>query len=102
MEQTLNKEVIKKLKQKKYHVPIIGHFADKSILFNSIVQASEVTGIPYHMIFENAIGKIKSASVPGSSSKTYWEYENGIHYIKYQSHYIRHRQSYKRLTGFNG
>ena len=96
MEQILNKEVIKKLKEKKYNVPVIGHFADKSVLFNSILQASEATKIPYHLIFECAIGKIKSAH------NTLWEYKNGIHFLRYHAQHIRHRQTYKRLTGFNG
>ena len=99
---TINKGVFKKLRQKKYNVPVIGHFKDKSILFKSIIQASNITGIPYNLIFENAIGKIKSATNPKTLCKSYWEYENGIHYIKYVSHYIRHRESYSRTTGFNG
>ena len=96
MEQILNKKVIEKRKQKKYNVPIIGHFADKSVLFNSIIQASDATGIPYHLIFECAIGKIVTAH------NTIWEYKNGIHYIKYKAQSIRHKRNYKRLTGFNG
>jgi hypothetical protein len=102
MEQVVNDGVLKKLKQKKYNVPIIGHFSDKSILFSSIIQASNITGIPYHLIFDNAIGKIKSASRVGFLNKSYWEFENGVHYLKYKSHDIRHKSNYKRITGFNG
>lgn len=82
--------------KKKYNLPIIGHFRDKSIRFDSIVQAHEATGINYHLIFENAIGKIRSAM--GS----YWEYENGAHWLKYRAQYIRKKNNYMRIIGFNG
>lgn len=92
----INKAVKRRINQKKYNVPVIGHFANKSIRFNSILQASELLGIPYHMIFEAAVGKIKKAK------GIYWEYENGAHYIKYKAFYIRHLDNYKRLIGFDG
>ena len=96
MEKILNKKVIERLKQKKYNVPVIGHFADKSVLFNSILQASEATKISHHLIFECAIGKITAAQ------NTVWEFKNGIHFLKYHVQHIRSTQNYKRMTGFNG
>lgn len=92
----VNEQHKRKVQQKKYNVPIIGHFADRSIRFDSILQASEVTKVPYHMIFECAVGKIKKAH------NTYWEFENGVDYLRYKAFYIRHQENYKRLTGFNG
>lgn len=83
-------------KEMKYNLPVIGHFADKSVRFNSIIEASEFTGINYHLIFENAIGKIKSAK------GTTWEYENGVHWLKYKAQYIRQQDRYTRYIGFNG
>ena len=39
-------ELIKrKLSQKKYHLPVIGHFAEKSVQFENIIEASRVTGL---------------------------------------------------------
>jgi hypothetical protein len=91
------KEISAEVKrQQKYNLPVIGHFADKSVRFESINQACRVTGISNHLIFESAIGKIKSAK------GTLWEYENGMHWLKYKAQYIRQQKSYMRLTGFNG
>ncbi|MBN1951503.1 MAG: hypothetical protein JW801_09880 [Bacteroidales bacterium] len=72
-----------KRKLKRYHIPVIGHFANKSIRFNSILEAEEITGISYSLIFEACIGKIYKAR------NVYWEFENGTHYLKYKSHYLR-------------
>ena len=98
----INEGVIKKMAQKKYNIPIIGHFADKSIRFNSILQASKLTGIPYHLIFEAAIGKIRSANRPGYLCRSMWEFENGKDWLKYKAYYIRHLRKYTRQIGFNG
>ena len=92
----MNKKTIEELKEKKYNLPVIGHFSNKSIRFNSIIEASQRTGINYHLIFEAVIGKIKSAK------NTHWEYENGVHWLKYKAQYIRQQDNYMRLTGFNG
>lgn len=78
-----NKATILKRMQKKYHLPVIGHFADKSVRFNSILEAEKFTGINYQLIFEACIGKIRN------TKGVYWEYENGAHYIKYKSFYKR-------------
>ena len=34
-----------KQSQRKYHLPVIGHFADRSVRFESILHASRATGI---------------------------------------------------------
>jgi hypothetical protein len=77
----------KKFEQKKFHLPVIGHFADRSVKFNSILPT---------MIFEACIGKIFKAR------NTYWEYVKGNHYIKYKAYYINAQESYTRVGGFNG
>jgi hypothetical protein len=92
----VNKETLRKLSENKYNLPVIGHFTDRSVRFDSIRQASQITGINYHLIFESAIGKIKSAQ------GILWEYEDGKHWLKYKAQYIRQQQNYMRLTGFNG
>ncbi len=102
MKNFVNRGTKKKMSQRKYHLPIIGHFADRSIRFNSIIEAAEYTGLSYHLIFEAAIGKIKYVSRPGTMMVTYWEYENGVDWLRYKAYYIRHLQSYTRYVGFNG
>ena len=92
----LNEKVIQKRAQKKYHVPVIGHFADRSVLFNSIIEAEKATGINYTLIFEACVGKIFKAK------NVLWEFAKGNHYIKYKAYYINAHQSYKRTGGFNG
>lgn len=72
-----------KRKLKRFTVPVIGHFANKSIRFNSILEAEQITGISYTLIFEACVGKIYKAR------NVYWEFENGTQYLKYKSHYIR-------------
>jgi len=73
----------KKRSKKRFHIPVIGHFADRSIRFKSILDAERITGISYILIFESCIGKIHKAR------NVYWEFERGNHYIKYKSHYLR-------------
>lgn len=92
----MNEKTRKELREKKYNLPVIGHFADKDVRFNSIIQAAQITGISYHLIFESVIGKIKSAK------GTLWEYENGAHWLRYKAQYIRKQNNYMRLTGFDG
>lgn len=92
----MNQQVTKELSKKKYNLPVIGHFADKSVRFESIIEAAKITGISYHLIFEAAINKIKSAK------SVQWEYENGAHWLKYKSQYVRQQHNYMKLTGFNG
>lgn len=85
-----------KRSQKKYHLPVIGHFADRSVRFDSILGASKATGIHYTLIFEACIGKIYKAK------NVIWEFEKGNHYIRYKAFYINVRDSYSRQVGFNG
>ena len=75
-----------KRKKKRYNIPVVGHFADKSIRFNSILEAEAITGISYTLIFESCIGKLHKAR------NVYWEFEKGNHYIKYKAHYVRATQ----------
>jgi hypothetical protein len=87
----MNAKVIQKRSQKKYHVPVIGHFADKSVRFASIVDAERVTGINYNLIFEACIGKIYRAG------NAFWEFEKGNHYIKYKAYYLRALEKVREL-----
>ena len=87
----------KKRAQKKYSLPVIGHFADRSVEFKSIMEAEQITGISYSLIFEACIGKIYKAK------NVHWEFKKGNHYIKYKAFYINaHEGNYKRVGGFNG
>ena len=79
----MNPRTNNKRTHKKYNIPVIGHFADKSIRFNSILEAERYTGINYTLIFEACIGKLYKAR------NVYWEFEKGQHYIKYKSYYVR-------------
>jgi hypothetical protein len=81
-EMTIDSE--KKRKQKRFNIPVIGHFADKSIRFHSIIEAEHITGITYTLIFEACVGKIYKAR------NVYWEFENGAHYIHYKAFYVRY------------
>jgi hypothetical protein len=87
----MNDKVVQKRSQRKYHVPVIGHFADKSIRFGSIVDAERVTGINYNLIFEACIGKIYRAG------NALWEFEKGNHYIKYKAYYLRALEKVREL-----
>ena len=93
---TISKAIMKKRAQKKYHLPVIGHFADRSVEFKSILEAEQVTGINYTLIFEACIGKIYKAK------NVHWEFKKGNHYIKYKAYYINAQDSYTRVGGFNG
>ena len=79
----MNPKTNNKRTHKKYNIPVIGHFADKSIRFNTILEAERFTGINYTLIFEACIGKLYKAR------NVYWEFEKGQHYIKYKSYYVR-------------
>jgi len=87
-------KIKKKMKQKKYNLPVIGHFADRSVLFKSILQAYEATNIHYTLIFEACIGKIHTAG------NAVWEYQKGNHYIKYKAYYINHLDKFTRFSSF--
>ena len=76
----------KKRRQKRFNVPVIGHFANRSIRFNSILEAEVITGISYTLIYEACVGKIYKAR------NVFWEFENGAHYIHYKAFYIRYKQ----------
>ena len=82
----MSNNINNKRTRKKYHLPVIGHFADKSVRFNSIIEAEKATGINYNLIFEACIGKIYKAG------KVYWEYEKGNHFLRYKAYYIRARK----------
>jgi len=92
----IRKAIARKRKQKKYNLPIIGHFADRSIEFKSILEAEAVTGIHYTLIFEACIGKIFKAK------GAIFEFKKGNHYIKYKAYYINAQEKYTRHIGFNG
>ena len=92
----VNDGSVKKRIQKKYHLPVIGHFADRSVEFKNIIEAEEITGINYTLIFEACIGKIFKAK------NVHWEFKKGNHYIKYKAFYINAQESYSRVGGFNG
>ncbi len=79
----MNKKTNLKRSQKRFNVPVIGHFSNRSIRFNSIIEAEEYTNISYTLIYEACVGKIYKAR------NIYWEFENGAHYIKYKAHYLR-------------
>lgn len=92
-----NRKSFEKRMQKKYQLPVIAHFADKSIEFNSILQAESVTGIHYTLIFEACIGKIFK------TKNVIFEYKKGNHYIKYKARYVNAQAgNFKRKVGFNG
>jgi hypothetical protein len=92
----INEGAMKKRAQKKYSLPVIGHFADRSVEFKSILEAEQVTGINYTLIFEACIGKIYKAK------NVHWEFKKGNHYIKYKAFYINAQDNYTRVGGFNG
>ncbi len=89
----MNLRTKRKRMQKKYNLPVIGHFADKSIRFNSILEAEKVTGINYALIFNACVGKVYKAK------NVYWEFEKGTHYIKYKAYYIRATEKTREITG---
>ena len=82
----MNERLNAKKKTKRYNIPVIGHFANRTVRFNTILEAEFYTGISYTLIFEACVGKIYKAR------NVYWEYENGAHYIKYKAHYLRARR----------
>lgn len=85
-----NKLALKR-SQKKYNVPVIGHFSDKSVRFRTILEAEHLVGINYNLIFEACIGKIYRAG------NVFWEFEKGNHYIKYKAYYLRAKEKIKEL-----
>jgi len=85
--------VLLKRRQKKYNVPVIGHFGDKSVRFNSILDAERIVGINYNLIFEACIGKVYRAG------NVYWEFEKGNHYIKYKAYYLRAMEKIREIEG---
>lgn len=89
----MNLRTSRKRHHKRYNVPVIGHFNDHSIRFNSILEADRVTGISYTLIFESCIGKIYKAR------NVYWEFEKGNHYIRYKAHYIRISEQLAEVSG---
>lgn len=92
----MNKGVLVKRSKLRFNIPVIGHFADRSIRFNSIIEAEKVTGITYTLIFESCIGKINKAR------NVLWEFENGRYYIKYKAHYMRQTAKLLEEGGAHG
>jgi hypothetical protein len=78
--------VDRKRSYKRYNLPVIGHFADRSIRFNTILEAERITGISYTLIFESCIGKLHKAR------NVFWEFEKGNHFLRYKAHYMRLQQ----------
>lgn len=91
----MSSNLIRKRGQKKFNVPVIGHFGDKSVRFKSIIQAEHLIGINYNLIFEACIGKIYRAG------NVFWEFEKGNHYIKYKAYYLRAQEKIKELEIHN-
>jgi hypothetical protein len=89
-----NRALIKR-GQRKYNLPVIGHFGDKSVRFSNILQAEHLLGINYNLIFEACIGKIYRAG------NVYWEFEKGNHYIRYKAYYLRAKEKIKELENKN-
>jgi hypothetical protein len=87
----MSDKISRKRAGKKYNVPVIGHFADKSVRFSSIIEAERVTGINYNLIFEACIGKVYKAG------KVYWEYEKGNHFLRYKAFYLRAQKNNSEL-----
>lgn len=88
---TAMNRLIMKRRQKKYNVPVIGHFGDKSVRFRTILEAERLIGINYNLIFEACIGKVYRAG------NVFWEFEKGNHYIKYKAYYLRAQEKIKEL-----
>jgi hypothetical protein len=91
-----NKQTIKYRQHQKFNVPVIGHFGDKSIRYNSIIEAEKLTGINYYNIFDACIGRIWMVGMG------HWEYENGRYWIKYKAKQIVGQRKAMRTIGFNG
>jgi hypothetical protein len=95
-EKAMNTQLLRKRYQKKYNVPVIGHFGDKSVRFSTIIDAERITGINYNLIFEACVGKIYRAG------NVIWEFEKGNHYIKYKAYYLRAMEKIKELEHGHG
>ena len=81
-----------KRSQRKYNLPVIGHFEDKSVRFRSILEAERITGINYNLIFNACVGKIYKAG------DVLWEYEKGNHYLRYKAYYLRVSYKLKEIN----
>jgi len=92
----MTSEVIVKRNQKKYNLPVIGYFGDKNVRFNTILQAEQVTGINYNLIFEACVGKIYRAG------NVLWEFEKGNHFIRYKAYYLRAKEKIRELEERGG
>ncbi len=87
----MSSRLVMKRSLKKFNVPVIGHFGDKSVRFKSILDAERIIGINYNLIFEACIGKIYRAG------NVYWEFEKGNHYIRYKAYYLRAKEKIHEL-----
>jgi len=57
----MNNYTDNKRHQKRFNIPVIGHFSNRSVRFNSIVEAEKYTNISYTLIYEACVGKIYKA-----------------------------------------
>lgn len=80
--------------RRRYNVPVIGHFSNGSYIFPSILEAEADTGINYNLIFENCIGKIKSAKF------TKWTYQDPSDLERYKKIYKIQKEKYTKLQSF--
>ena len=95
MKKIINKKTELYRRQKKFHVPIIGYTYGRYIRYNSIIEAEELTGICYHLIFDACIGRTRLAGLMR------WEFENGRHWIKYHAKRVLGQRALRPI-GFNG
>ena len=91
-----NKATLRLRSHPKFNVPVIGHWSNESIRFESILDAEEMMDINYHNIFDACIGRTKFAGFAR------WEYVDGKHWIKYHAKQIVGLRSIMRHVGFNG
>jgi hypothetical protein len=88
-------KVLLKRHLKRYNVPVIGHFGDKSVRFGTILEAERAVGINYNLIFEACVGKIYRAG------NVVWEFEKGNHFIKYKAYYLRAKEKLREFEHKN-
>jgi hypothetical protein len=73
----MTRNIMLKRAQKKFNVPVIGHFGDKSVRFNTILEAEGSLPINYNLIFEACMEEIYRAG------NVLWEFERAtIHRYK--------------------
>ncbi|MBN2347235.1 MAG: hypothetical protein JXJ22_00260 [Bacteroidales bacterium] len=88
----MNSKVGKKRLQKKYQLPVIAHYSNRVIRFNTILEAERYTGINYTMIFEACIKKLYKAG------NIYWEFENREDFTRYKDFYNDTKETIAQKT----